>query len=104
MNTPWKPAAGGHAPGYARDAFIAAIEAFESWEDGEPEPAVELNGQDIKIGQVCGALWNCRDFLPGVWVDTMDQWNGPCDPQVRHWTYARAARRLKDLIVLARAA
>lgn len=45
MNAPWKPAAGGHAPGYARDTFIAAIEAFEGWEDGEPEPSVLARAQ-----------------------------------------------------------
>ena len=34
----------GHAPGYVRDAFCNAIEAFVAWKPGEREPSVEYEG------------------------------------------------------------
>jgi hypothetical protein len=32
----------GHAPGHIREAALSAFEAWLNWNDGEPEPTVEL--------------------------------------------------------------
>jgi len=66
---------GGHAPGHVRDAFLAAIEAFYHWDDGEPEPTVpfEINYEpvEIPISKACGLVWNCTDILPGSDFDLL---------------------------------
>jgi hypothetical protein len=62
----YSPARGGHAPGDVRDAFFAAVEAYDAWEISEPEPTVELRGQRVPISQMCGLLWNCTEPEPTV--------------------------------------
>jgi hypothetical protein len=52
-----------------RDTFLRAVDAFEAWEDGEPEPTIDLT-------QACGLVWNCADILPNLVVAT----NGPLKP------------------------
>jgi hypothetical protein len=37
---------GGHAPGDLRDAF-SALDAFQDWEAGTPEPTVKLRDGDV---------------------------------------------------------
>src|SRR6202040_2902773 len=90
----FSPATGGHAPGDVRDAFVAAVEAFEQWEDGEPEPAGELREPRIAISAVFGLLWNCSDILPGDLFDQIDDHSGV----LKSRTYASAARYLKSRI------
>jgi hypothetical protein len=88
------PRQGGHAPGDLREAFCDALDAFEDWKTGEPEPTVELRDKQLLIGQVFGLLWNCNDIVPGtIWrqVDYL----GLCDEMPRHRTYAALARILK---------
>jgi hypothetical protein len=82
----YTPAQGGHAPGNVRDAFLAAINAFEKWREG-PEPTVELEGGAVPISQVCGLLWNCTDQMPSGSWGRMDEPDGR--------TYAMGARVLK---------
>lgn len=92
----YKPGRGGHAPGDIRAAFLEAIEAYEAWEDGEPEPTVEVRERPMRLSEVCGLLWNCSDTMPGVeerHLEGMLPW-----PQPSCATYARAARTLKDAI------
>lgn len=87
------PKRGGHAPGDLRDAFIAAIEAYDDWEEGEPEPTVELREQQVPISRVCGLLWNCSDTMPSSACRYFLEWDEP-EPG----SYAAAARLLRSLI------
>jgi len=50
----YNPARGGHAPGDIRAAFIDALDAFEAWCDHEPAPLVDVRGQSLALGTVCG--------------------------------------------------
>ena len=71
----YKPARGGHAPGDLRDAFSASLEAFDLWEDGEPEPTVELRDKQVRISEVCGLLWNCSDTMPSTLCSYFSGWD-----------------------------
>jgi hypothetical protein len=85
----------GHAPGHVRDMFLEAVEAYNAWEAGEPEPTVEYEigyvPRPIPISRACGLLWNCTDILPGTAFDGLE-WCG-VSPKPR--TYAAAARAMK---------
>jgi hypothetical protein len=89
---------GGHAPGHVHDCFLAAIDAFEAWEDGEPEPTVEhevhYRPVVITISQACGLVWNCSDILPALVVRQLED----CDVTLTRVTYAAAARALHQRI------
>lgn len=98
----YKPALGGHAPGDIRDAFLAAIEAYEAWEDGEPEPCIEVRERPMRLSEVCGLLWNCSDTMPGIDRDNLEGMLR--DPEASCGSYARAARALKHAIGEATAA
>jgi death on curing protein len=89
---------GGHAPGDLRDVFGNALEAFQMWEYGKPEPTVDLREQTVPISRVCGLLWNCSDILPGPLWSMMSDIDDDL-PQRR--TYGAAARWLKDHIASA---
>ena len=95
----YKPARGGHAPGDLRNAFLEAIEAYEAWETGEPEPTVELRERQMCLPEVCGLLWNCSDIMPGL--DQRHLENMLPDPEGSCFTYARAARALRAAIAAA---
>jgi death-on-curing protein len=86
---------GGHAPGDLRDAFEDALEAFQIWEQGRPEPTVDLREQRLPISRVCGLLWNCSDILPRLLWSMMADIDDEL-PQRR--TYGAAARWLKGHI------
>ena len=90
------PGRGGHAPGDLREAFGDAIEAYELWNDGEPEPTVEVREKAVLISAVCGYLWNCGDIMPHMMVDAINDLT-PFDPLLRR-TYAAGARKLKSMI------
>jgi hypothetical protein len=45
VKSSYNPAVGGHAPGDIRDAFAEAVDAYERWDDGDPEPTVEVRDQ-----------------------------------------------------------
>jgi hypothetical protein len=88
----YSPSRGGHAPGDVRNAFVdEAIPAYIAWEDGEPEPTVELREQQVSISQLCGLLWNCHDILPSGAIFELDG----CDADLKSQTYASAARWMK---------
>lgn len=84
----------GHAPGHVRDAFLAAIDAFEAWDwqRGEPEPKIDYQihyePREIKISQACGLVWNCTDVLPGDYARYL------ADFGLQRQTYAAAARTI----------
>lgn len=93
----FSPARGGHAPGDLRDAFCDAVDAYEAWEDDEPEPKIEVRECAFTVRQVCGLLWNCSDITPGMLYDqvcNLIRW--PEDAPKRR-TYASCARTLATL-------
>jgi hypothetical protein len=93
----FKPHLGGHAPGDLRDAFGEAIDAYEAWEEGEPEPNIEVRGRAMSLRAVCGLLWNCSDIMPSMLMRQMDDLKSYRDN--RHFgSYARAARFLRELV------
>ncbi len=89
-------ARGGHAPGDIRRAFCDALDAFREWEDGEPEPTVEVRERNLPISAICGLVWNCSDILSSSDYYTMQLCDDGNIPQRR--TYAAAARWLKNRI------
>jgi hypothetical protein len=77
-------------PGDLRTAFEEAVEAVCDWNEGDPEPTVEVGGREILVSAVCGLLWNCGDIVP---LGTME-----CvDPDFGCGSYAAAARVLKSV-------
>ncbi len=85
---------GGHAPGHVRDAFLAAIEAYEGWDGTAQEPLVEFEvnyePRPIPLSKVYGLVWNCSDILPGYeWHALIGQ-----DINPGRCTYAAAARAM----------
>lgn len=87
---------GGHCPGHIRAAFLAALEAYSEWNDGEPEPLVELEvnyePQLTAISSVCGLVWNCSDILPSLAMSTVEMTD--LDDLVKRRTYASVARAI----------
>ena len=92
----YRPARGGHAPGHLREAFGNAVEAYDAWRPGEPEPVVEIDGEQHTVGKVFGLLWCCTDILPGHLVGMVNDQLG--DNLGLH-TYAAAARALKAKLI-----
>jgi len=92
----------GHFPGHLREAFCNAIEAFMTWDDGEPEPTVDVEfnwePRPMPVSKVCGLLWNCSDILPGHYCS----WLEYADIELRRRTYAAAAREMHRRILIAR--
>lgn len=90
---------GGHAPGHVREAFIAAIEEFCHWRDGEPEPTVEyeMNYEpvDIPISRACTLVWNCSDIVPGCDADIARD----AGLEFKQRTYAGIAQAMLEAIL-----
>jgi hypothetical protein len=94
VGSSFHPARGGHAPGDLRDAFCEAVDAFDQWKAGAPEPTVELREQQLPISAVFGLLWNCSDIMPGDLFDQIDDHSGA----LKRRTYSAGARFLKSQI------
>jgi hypothetical protein len=94
----YAPARGGHAPGDVRDAFVEAVDAYEAWEDGTPEPTVDVRDQPIRISVVCGLVWNCTDVMPGRLYDHLANLVRWPEDMTQRRTYAAGARLLKSMI------
>lgn len=54
----------GHAPIVLHNAFQDAIDAFEDWQAGSPEPVVKVDGKDVLISAIFRRMWKCTDILP----------------------------------------
>ena len=88
----------GRAPIFLHLAFQDALESFETWRSGEPEPVVDCDGKPTAISAVFGRMRTCTDIMPVRILDdvlelvdraaaaTLDQ------PTA---TYAEAARILR---------
>lgn len=98
VGSSFRPSRGGHAPGDVRDSFLEAIDAFENWNDGDPEPVVTVREGAVAISAVCGLLWNCRDTLPGDAFQQLCHHARWKEDEPRRQSYAAAARFLKEQI------
>ena len=81
-----------------RQAFEEALDAYESWEAGEPEPTIHIQGSDMPISKLCGLLWNCSDTMPARLCTSMGDMASPAEA----WrgsgeSFARGARLLRYL-------
>jgi hypothetical protein len=92
----------GHAPIFLHYAFEDALDAFEAWRPGEPEPVVDCDGKATAISAVFGRMRTCTDILP---VRILDEIAAAIDPDAleeltpNSTTYAEAARVLRALCV-----
>jgi hypothetical protein len=88
----------GHAPIFLHNAFQDALDAFEDWAAGAPEPVVDCDGQPSPISSVFGRMRTCTDVMPvrvlgdvqAVLKDPKGELFGDAQP-----TYAEAARILR---------
>ena len=81
-----------------RQAFFNAICDVSDWEEGQPEPQVEVNGRALTVSGLCGHLWRCTDLMPNQEINFLgnlaeDMDLTPCGP-----TFAAGARQLKRII------
>lgn len=53
-----------HAPIGLQNAFFDALEAFEEWEAGAREPAVDLEGSAIPVSSIFGRMRTSEDLVP----------------------------------------
>jgi hypothetical protein len=92
----------GHAPVFLHYAFEDALDAYEAWQQGAPEPVVECDGKPTVISAVFGRMRTCTDILPvRVLDDVQAVVNDPSLNQfaASQTTYAEAARVLRALCV-----
>lgn len=91
---------GGHCPGHIRDTFLAALDAYHAWDEGEPEPRVDHerdhHAHSIPISQAARLVWNCTDILPHDARATLELCG--LDQGMRRWTFASAARAMAKAI------
>jgi hypothetical protein len=89
---------GGHAHDDLREAFFDAIDAMDHWEDGEPEPMVELRNDEVLISQVFRLLLTCTDSLASKaweWFEGRDIYGGVSSTD----TLGNASRFLLEEVV-----
>ena len=87
---------GGHCRDHVRETFSAALDAYETWEDGKPEPTVEFEvnyvPREVLISKACGLVWNCSDILPSLEWSVVE--NTDLIDLVGRRTYGSAARAM----------
>ena len=92
----------GHAPVFLHYAFEDALNAYEAWQQGTPEPIVECDGKPTAISAVFGRMRTCTDILP---VRVLDEVQALLDdPSLERFaanqtTYAETALVLRALCV-----
>ena len=90
----------GHAPFILHQAFDDALDAYEEWNPGSPEPLVDFDGASVAISAVFGRMRTCTDILPIRALEAVRDVVGPVaeidEDQV---TYAHAALLLRALCV-----
>ncbi len=91
----------GHAPITLQNLFRDALEAYEDWEEGTPEPIVSFEGKVLPISAVFEWMKPCTDIMPanmiGVVTDRLTKpWrgSGPLDEM----TFSTAARVMSVLV------
>ncbi|WP_146604441.1 hypothetical protein [Rhodoplanes roseus] len=96
QSSKYNPSRGGRAPNDLHAGFDDAVQAVLAWDNGQPEPAVEIRGSDISVREICGLLWNCTDFLPAAVCADLNEMDD--EFPLRGASYARGARCLKAII------
>lgn len=91
----------GHAPIGLHFAFEEALEAFEAWEPGMPEPAVPFEGRQVRVSAIFGRMRRCSDLLPQRVLDHVCEvvGNRSAAFEADSATYAEAAFLLRALCV-----
>jgi hypothetical protein len=54
----------GHAPITLQNAFHDALEALETWQAGEEEPLVAVDGFEVPISHLFARMSACSDLMP----------------------------------------
>lgn len=86
----------GHAPFYLHQAFSDALDAFEDWLPGQPEPKVELEGREVPISAIFGRMRTCFDIMPSRLADVAVSLAGTITPsEGKYINYADAAVALR---------
>lgn len=86
----------GHAPFHLHQAFSEAIDAYEDWLPGQPEPSIALEGRDVPISAIFGRMRTCFDILPARLADIVTDIVGTIVPAGGNQiTYADAAVALR---------
>lgn len=91
----------GHAPALLHLAFNEALDEYESWQAGTPEPVVEFEGRRVPIGSIFGRMRNCTDLLPVRIVRDVEHVTGAplAGSDGEAPTYASAAFVLRALVI-----
>jgi hypothetical protein len=90
----------GHAPFILHQAFDDALDAYEEWEAGSPEPFVEFDGASVAISAVFGRMRTCTDILPIRALDAVrDVIGSAAEIEEDQATYAQAALLLRALCI-----
>lgn len=91
----------GHAPITLQTLFRDALEAYDDWEEGMPEPRVAFEGKMLPISDVFDWMRPCTDIMPanliGIVTDRLTKpWSGtgPLDEM----TVSTAARVMSVLV------
>lgn len=91
----------GHAPIQLHLAFEDALDAFESWAPGQPEPEVLFEEKPVAISAIFGRMRRCSDLLPRRLLDHACDVSGAQNSHLddQSATYAHAALLLRALCV-----
>lgn len=88
----------GHAPFHLHQAFADALDAFEDWLPGHPEPRISVEQTEVPISAIFGRMRSCEDLLPQRVVDAIASVlpNSDLTPSNgEHLTFAEAASVLR---------
>ena len=62
----------GHAPFVLHQAFSDALDAYEDWLPGQPEPRVQLEMRKVPVSAIFGRMRTCYDILPSRLSDLVN--------------------------------
>ncbi len=90
----------GHASIILQNLFRDALEAYDDWGEGMPEPVVSFEGKVLPIGYVFDRMKSCTDIMPanmiGIVTDGLTKpWSG--DGPLDEMTFSTAARVMSVL-------
>lgn len=77
------------------------IEAYEAWNDHEPEPTILVSERAVTITAATGLLWHCREWMPNrLRRSVLDHIarGEPAHTETSLATYAQAARIMRRRI------
>ena len=91
----------GHAPITLQHLFRDALDAFDDWTNGDPEPVVFFEDRPVPIDVVFRAMRGCTDIVPdamiGIVLDNLTKpWQG--EDAFDRMTFSTAARIMSVLV------